>query len=556
MPTTLADVLRLDVVRAGEPEVLAGAGALDVPVRWLHVGEVADLTGLLQGGELILTTGIVLAPGGAAAGDLGRYLTSLHAAGACGLVVELGPTLPEVPAELVRTGRRLGMPVVALHRRVRFVDVTEAVHARILDEQTALLRLAQQAHDAFSPLGTEGAEPEEIVVRAAGMAGSSVVLEDLAHHVVAYTALDEPAAELLRDWERRSRAAADAGSTGRCGPERWLTTPVGPRRQRWGRLVLPRSRGLDDPAAGMVLERAAEALTVNRLVERDLVVLQHRAQGDLLADLVRGTSEEAELLARAGALGLPPARAYLAVVLADPGADGGGRRVAGDALAVHRRDARLAEQVSAAARSTRLAALVSPLDAGVVAALLALPAPHPQAVERVLTGFVQALGAAPERESPPASPTARAVGVGPVAASLGASGTALAEARHVAEVAAATGLPGRRPWYRSGDLRLRGLLTLLREEPRLLSFAEAELGRLLAHDDASGGGLLDLLRLFLDCGGNKSELSRRSHLSRPALYARLATIERVLGVDLDDGESRTSLHVALLVRDVRAARAP
>jgi purine catabolism regulator len=36
-------------------------------------------------------------------------------------------------------------------------------------------------------------------------------------------------------------------------------------------------------------------------------------------------------------------------------------------------------------------------------------------------------------------------------------------------------------------------------------------------------------------------------MSRPTLYARLAAIERLLGVDLNDAESRTSLHVAMMV---------
>ncbi|GAB7190230.1 PucR family transcriptional regulator [Kineococcus sp. NUM-3379] len=574
MPTTLADVLGLDVLRTGAPEVVTGADRLDVPVRWVHVGEVADLTGLLQGGELILSTGMALADGGAAAADLAGYVANLHAAGACGLVVELGPALPALPAGLVRAARRLGLPVVALHRRVRFVAVTEAVHARLLDEQAALLRLSQQAHDVLSPLSTEGAGAEEIVARTAGLAGGAVVLEDLSHHVVAFAAHGEAAAGLLRDWEHRSRLAVgpatgpgaphagDTAATGRRGPERWLTTPVGPRRQRWGRLVLPGAGTLDDPSAGMVLERAAEALTVDRLVERDQVGLRHRAEGELLADLVRGTADAAELAARAGALGVPAARAWLAVAFADtpapgaaPGPVPGSRGRGADALAVHRRDAALAERVSAAVRTQRAAALVSPVDAGVVTALVALTTARQEVAERVLTGLLDAL-------EPGAVLTSRAVGVGAVASSLVSAGAALAEARHVAEVAAATmpaagavAAPGaRRRWYRGTDLRLRGVLTLLREEPRLLSFAEAELGRLLVHEDAAR--LLPLLRAFLECAGNRSELARRSHLSRPALYDRLAVLRRVLGVDLDDGESRASLHVALLLRDVRAARRP
>lgn len=41
MPLTLADILDLDVVRRGEPEVAAGRDRLDRPVRWVHISEQA-----------------------------------------------------------------------------------------------------------------------------------------------------------------------------------------------------------------------------------------------------------------------------------------------------------------------------------------------------------------------------------------------------------------------------------------------------------------------------------------------------------------------------------
>ena len=63
MPLTVADVIGLPVVRAGQPEVLS-ARRWDDPVRWVHVGDVADLSAWLQGGELVLTTGAALQPGG------------------------------------------------------------------------------------------------------------------------------------------------------------------------------------------------------------------------------------------------------------------------------------------------------------------------------------------------------------------------------------------------------------------------------------------------------------------------------------------------------------
>jgi purine catabolism regulator len=56
---------------------------------------------------------------------------------------------------------------------------------------------------------------------------------------------------------------------------------------------------------------------------------------------------------------------------------------------------------------------------------------------------------------------------------------------------------------------------------------------------------------YLDSGGNKAALARSGYLSRPTLYARLARLEELLAVDLDDAESRTSLHVALLLHRLR-----
>ena len=62
---------------------------------------------------------------------------------------------------------------------------------------------------------------------------------------------------------------------------------------------------------------------------------------------------------------------------------------------------------------------------------------------------------------------------------------------------------------------------------------------------------LAVLREYLRLAGNKAALAKRLHLSRPALYKRLSGIEQTLGVHLDDAESMVSLHVAMLILEVR-----
>ena len=127
------------------------------------------------------------------------------------------------------------------------------------------------------------------------------------------------------------------------------------------------------------------------------------------------------------------------------------------------------------------------------------------------------------------------------------------EAEQVADVAARRS--DERLFYRLPDLRLRGLLHLLRGDARLQTFVERELGPLLTHDAQRGGDLVGVLALYLDSGRNKALAAQRAHLSRPALYERLRRIERVLDTDLEDVESCVSLHVALLALDSVRRRA-
>jgi PucR family transcriptional regulator, purine catabolism regulatory protein len=138
------------------------------------------------------------------------------------------------------------------------------------------------------------------------------------------------------------------------------------------------------------------------------------------------------------------------------------------------------------------------------------------------------------------------IGAGAIVGSIRDVRRSFLEATQVADVAAERPPGGSRPlFYRLTDLRLRGLLHLLRDDPRVQTFVERELGPLLASEP--GTSLLDVLGAYLAAGGNKAEAAKNSHLARPTFYERLRRIERILGTDLSSAESRTSLHVALLV---------
>jgi hypothetical protein len=134
MLITLREVLELDAVRRGLPAVLAGADRLDTPVRWVHAVEVTDDVGrLLRGGELVLSTGMALPDSAAGLASYIAELASVGEAGVAGLAIELGRRYASaLPKPLVTAASSHDMVLIEFRREVAFVEITEAVHTRIV----------------------------------------------------------------------------------------------------------------------------------------------------------------------------------------------------------------------------------------------------------------------------------------------------------------------------------------------------------------------------------------------------------------------------------------
>ncbi|MFI6485816.1 PucR family transcriptional regulator [Nonomuraea sp. NPDC050663] len=538
MLPTIADVLALETVRRGNPRVVAGADRLDTRVRWVHVGEIADIAHLLRGGELVLTTGVALPEDPE---KLAAYIAELAGVGASGLVVELGRRfVRELPRPVVKAAEDHGLPLIVLARETPFVQITESVHSRIIEIQLEELRASEQLHEVFTELSVEGASPTEVLAQVARLSGRPVVLENLAHQVLACESAGRDTGALLAGWESRSRAVAPAGRTAFDPSSGWLVTVVGARGQDWGRLILvfdapPTPRDL------VLAERAATTLALGRLLERHQESLERQAHGTILTGiLTHAYSDPDEAAARARAVGVPlTGRKLISVVIRPTEPTEQAPSVPGlknSPLDGQAQLGELAEATAAACRDARLPALVGALDQDRVGVLLPLP-PRTSA-EPALTALADRLRMLWRPGS------AFVLAAGSVVESIRDVRRSFLEAEQVADVAVRQ--PDGRAYYRLPDLRLRGLLHLLRDDARLQTFAERELGPLLAHDAQRGGDLTRILRIYLDAGRNKAVAAQKAHLSRPAFYDRLRRLERILDTDLDDVESCLSLHVALL----------
>jgi len=515
----------MDVCRRGRPTVVAGHDRLDTPVRWVHAIELTDVARLLRGGELVLSTGIALPDDERL---LAAYVTELADVGVAGLAVELGRRYAgSLPAALVGAAKQAGLPLIAFEREVAFIEITEAVHARIIDAQLDQLRVSERLHEMFTELSVAGASPEEIVRQAAALAGRPVILADLSHRVLACEPAGSDPARLLTGFAARSRSVRGSGRTVFDEAWGWLVTPVGARGEDWGRVILVCS-GPPSPTDTVLIERAATTLALGRLLTRHRESLERQAHRTLISGIIsQAHADPAEAAVRSRALGVPvDGRQLIAIVLRFR--DLSGPASAGVlGVSAHARVLDLADAAAAACRAERIPSLVGTLDDDRAGAMLSLgPRVEP---DDVLTRLATRI-----RDR---APGAVVIGVGATARSIRDVRRSFLEASQVADVAASR-LDSAAPlFYRLPDLRLRGLLHLLRDDPRLQTFVERELGALLAAGQDSG--LIDVLAAYLAAGGNKAEAAKASHLARPTFYERLRRIERICGTDLGSAESRT-----------------
>jgi purine catabolism regulator len=132
---TVADVVKRPLFQ--HAEVVAGSQGLSKPIRWVHVLETADTGKFLNGGELILSTGLGF-------GDDPEkrlaYLSELIRRQTVGLCIELGTYIPRIPTDMLELADHHDFPLIVFHQPVRFVDITLDLHESIVNRQMQALR--------------------------------------------------------------------------------------------------------------------------------------------------------------------------------------------------------------------------------------------------------------------------------------------------------------------------------------------------------------------------------------------------------------------------------
>lgn len=140
--------------------VLAGEGGLRRKILWAHVNELENPWKWLDGGELLLITGVGLPEGAAAQAHYVRQLANANAVG-----LGLGPRGAERDPELFRTAGELDLPVLHIPYSTRFVAISRLIAnanhesaRRRLVTHVSIFETLRLRHGQRSPTGELFAE--------------------------------------------------------------------------------------------------------------------------------------------------------------------------------------------------------------------------------------------------------------------------------------------------------------------------------------------------------------------------------------------------------------
>lgn len=137
METTLAKVLSLP--KLALRQVAGGDPDASRAVRWVAVSELLDPTPYLEGGEILLTTGMNLKTTDQS--GLDEYMRRLAARGVVAVGLGVGLTHPAIPTALSQAADRLELPLIEVPPPTPFIAITRAVADLVGEaEQEAIRR--------------------------------------------------------------------------------------------------------------------------------------------------------------------------------------------------------------------------------------------------------------------------------------------------------------------------------------------------------------------------------------------------------------------------------
>lgn len=517
--------------------LLAGAARINRQASWVLVLKPRP-PGLEapRGEELILLSTHTLTA-------LDPQLTLARALGPLAAKASAVAVRGDVPVDAVQEAERLGLPLFQLPASISLTALERDILQFLSERRSEWYRRKHSVLNELAALAVQGKGLSAIAKHVGDVTGHAVLFEDERGEVLAwylpphfpqrygdavraFVEGQEPSLQSLP--ESASPSENPLLSHDELGR---LSAPVRVKDTQVGTVSLLGPARALDPDAHLVLEAGATAGAIELAREHAVLETVHRIQGDLISDLITGASDVQTLDRRARKMGYDLDATRVAVAISPVEHAGNGQASLRDVLnSLSKRLTRVLTTNGVQAPfhlDDDLLTVFYPLEQEMT----------PAALKRLAERLCRDLADAARHHRLYAGISRQHSGVASFR-------TGFEEARRALELGRAIA-PDRTITY-FGDLGIYRVLFAMRGAHELLEFYEDMLGRLVRYDREKKTELIHTLDAYL-CSGNATESADRLNLHRNSLLYRLRRIQEITGLDLDDPETRLSLHLALRV---------
>ena len=483
--------------------VLCPDSWLDRDVRWVTISELPDPSRFLQGGELVLTTGLRKRSGAAQT----EFVDSLARVGAAGLGFGTGLSHPSVPRAIIRSAEEHRLPLFEVPYATPFIAITQFIAERISEAHLTQLRALLSAHDLLATALLGGRGLAALLEELSSMTAAAVSVIDFRGSVLASvpesTRWPIPAVlETLRTASDPASGSGDDAVT--TAGDDVVVLPIKVRDRVVGALC---SR-TTDPALDILAY--AMRLVGLELARRQAVQTGRRQlSGQVVEDVVRATLSGSEAERRLGMVGVDPT---------------GSHRVILGTVDVEQRLLRsLPWSIYPAGERDE-----APVVTAVVGRYFAAICTEHQSAHgtaAILQDYLQHLGGSVQ------------LGIGGLYSGVDGIRWSFLEARDA--LAKGTGV------HEGEPLSIPRLLMANPDLP-VQELGRATLGPLLGADRGGDSQLLETLRTYLELDGSVQATADRLYVHRNTVRYRLSRIEALTERSLSSTNDRVHLWLALL----------
>ncbi len=552
LPVTVGEMLKVvPFVR-----VIGGSKGLNRLVRAVTIMDSPEIADWLQGGEFLLVNGYFLRddPGLAR-----RLIRDAARAEAAGVGIKLQRYIDTIPTEALDEAEAVSLPLIEMPREIAWKSIIDPVYKILYEAHEQILIQSNEAFRIFSALARRCKGVREILEEIGQRVEREVWILDAGFSPEVYP-LEQgppPTADFRQVYERwRTGAATPVADiyypshplhamgtdthrvvlppNGRSGPSRsYLIARINVSLRRSAFLAIAESDSTLTEQQLILALQAREVLSV--FLSRDQTLLEEDMvrRSRFLLRVLHGEGEGASIINEAQTMGWDLSKPYR-VVAVDMGPESEREGV----------ELRLLERIC----SRRIPGTV--IIHADSETLLLIPATvneqrtggSSQAVALALAiqrGQTEQLGSSP----------LWSFGIGQVARAVSELPTSYAQAKQYLKI----GLEARGPGAVATleDLAVYVLLNHLCRSPDCQRLVERFLTVLERHDAEHHSDLLETLRVFLASPGGVQEAANRLFVHRNTVRLRVAKIQEILGLSLNDPDNRMVLEILLRIRQIQ-----